>query len=399
MSDKSNRSEVKSGEGVLRTLILDTFDVIQLSKIDTVEHTFRMDCFIVLRLVGGAKDDFLRAEGIQFPTDAATGKPLFRPSAGWYLKQLEVYNSSDVKQIDQSTNVRVDGDDLLLCTRFRGDFLQVMELREYPFDTQNLTVVMACNCRVDGPLPVWFAVSETRAKEPVHLSEEGAAYVEQSYAVEWIRHGEAMSEGRCDGLVRASRHTKERTPATLKPDLKYQATAGPVHAEAAGNVTHIKRIRARWQLRRKSNLHPTRILDRIPQPRGEENLSSPQCSGAWDDVIAVSIRVGGVGTISRWIDIRRVDLTNSKGPDDVVLSIGKHFCKHVLITQAEGAVLLIHTSHVDLQDYRETSKERDNRRESNVGDAAAPPLWHLSEMGRATRMVFTAGLLRRYEHP
>jgi hypothetical protein len=109
--------------------------------------------------LGGAKKPDLIAPGSDFPI-GDDGKPTFRPPAGWYLSQFDVQNvvSGTLQKVDEQ--ILTTGDDLVLHLRLQGEFFEQMELAKFPFDTQDLQVMLMVNCRTTGPVPVQFDVAD-----------------------------------------------------------------------------------------------------------------------------------------------------------------------------------------------------------------------------------------------
>jgi len=143
---------------LLRRLEIVRADVTQLSAIDQLSQTFRARLFLILRLPGGAKDDDLSRESEDFPVDSH-GRPTFRPSARWYLSQLDFPNGRDIKTLE--SKVTTAGDDLQVIKRIDGEFFERFELQSFPFDAQDLTITVSANCANEGPVPVEFALLES----------------------------------------------------------------------------------------------------------------------------------------------------------------------------------------------------------------------------------------------
>lgn len=76
--------------------------------------------------------------------------------------------------------VRTDGNDLLLCVRFKGVFAEPMEVADFPFDVQALRISICMNTRSDGPLPVNFVMS---SRSRAIISSDGMALVANLYEV------------------------------------------------------------------------------------------------------------------------------------------------------------------------------------------------------------------------
>eukprot|EP00316_Scyphosphaera_apsteinii_P015692 CAMPEP_0119344888 /NCGR_PEP_ID=MMETSP1333-20130426/107201_1 /TAXON_ID=418940 /ORGANISM="Scyphosphaera apsteinii, Strain RCC1455" /LENGTH=400 /DNA_ID=CAMNT_0007357337 /DNA_START=684 /DNA_END=1886 /DNA_ORIENTATION=- len=110
----------------------------------------------MFRFRGGRLDEHLVKDYDGFPMDSA-GNPTFRPSAHWYLNQLEFPNGRDLKVLE--SKVTDAGDDLKLIKRVEGEFFECFELQRFPFDVQDLGVTISINCATDGPVPVVLQIS------------------------------------------------------------------------------------------------------------------------------------------------------------------------------------------------------------------------------------------------
>ena len=99
----------------------------------------------------GALDEDLSKQFDGFPVDE-DGRPTYRPSAVWYLSQLDFPNGHDLHVLE--SKVAVVGNDLHLIQRVEGEFFERFELHAFPFDAQDLTVTMCFNCAKNGPVPV-----------------------------------------------------------------------------------------------------------------------------------------------------------------------------------------------------------------------------------------------------
>lgn len=141
-------------------LVLEMADVLVISRVDCVEQKFACQVLMMFRIKGGALDEFLRAPGSEFPM-GPDGKPTFKPPAGWYLTQMGMPTAlpGTVERLED--NVRIDGDDIVLQMRFNAEFFESMELQNFPFDVQELQIVVRCACRSNGPLPVEFSVANS----------------------------------------------------------------------------------------------------------------------------------------------------------------------------------------------------------------------------------------------
>ena len=150
-------------------------EFVQLFAIDCVEQSFKAQIFVEFIIYDGALDESLVAYRDDFPLDAG-GKPTFRPSALWYLKQLDFNNAVHFHEMEHS--MRVEGNDILLSIRFEGVWFQKMELMNFPFDMQMLTASLAMNVRTTGMTPATFVVPHDAKLE---LDREGFSSQEQAW--------------------------------------------------------------------------------------------------------------------------------------------------------------------------------------------------------------------------
>lgn len=139
-----------------RTLVVRRVEVNRLVEINIMEQKFHAEFVIQLSFDGGALDENLIREGNDFPLDG-WGRPTFRPSAGWYMAQIDFNNALEYKTLD--AKIMKDGDDMLMNLRFEATFAQTLELHDFPCDVQALTMSLAFNCRMTGMMPVEIVTS------------------------------------------------------------------------------------------------------------------------------------------------------------------------------------------------------------------------------------------------
>ena len=84
-------------------------EVNRLSDIDIIGQRFKAEVVIQLAFEKGAADVHLSSKDDGFPLDG-WGRPTFRPSAGWYMNQVDFNNALEYKTLDK--NVFVSGDDV-----------------------------------------------------------------------------------------------------------------------------------------------------------------------------------------------------------------------------------------------------------------------------------------------
>ena len=142
--------EMRKIERITRELEVVRADMTQLSSINQVSQTFHARLLLILKMPDGAKDADLVKAFDGFPLDA-NGKPTFRPSARWFLKQIDFINARDLKLIE--SKVTQEGDDLHLVKRVEGVFFTSFELAHFPYDMQMLTVTFSVTCAIEGPVP------------------------------------------------------------------------------------------------------------------------------------------------------------------------------------------------------------------------------------------------------
>ena len=143
-------TEMRKIERITRELEVVRADMTQLSSINQVSQTFHARLLLILKMPDGAKDADLVKAFDGFPLDAS-GKPTFRPSARWFLKQIDFINARDLKLIE--SKVTHEGDDLHLVKRIEGTFFTSFELAHFPYDMQMLTVTFSVTCAIEGPVP------------------------------------------------------------------------------------------------------------------------------------------------------------------------------------------------------------------------------------------------------
>jgi len=159
MKDAGSRETTPAGsQGELNkprlcTLQVARADITHLAEIDQISQTFYARVFLVLRIKDGASDPYLSSLYTGFPVDN-DGRFTFRPSARWYLGQIDFPNGKSIKNIE--SKVTKQGNDLQLIKRVEGHFSEEFELRSFPFDEQDLTITVSSNCACEGPVPVKF---------------------------------------------------------------------------------------------------------------------------------------------------------------------------------------------------------------------------------------------------
>eukprot|EP00966_Prymnesium_polylepis_P188601 4370443-Prymnesium_polylepis.1 len=133
--------------------------VLRLHRINHTESTFNARIWVSFYVQGGALDEDLSKKGVHFPM-GADGIPTFKPSLAWYGEQIEFPNGLAAPRRIEMTTIRKE-DDLYLNCRWDGVFHEDMELHDFPFDKQALTITIVINSRTKGKLPVEISVDNT----------------------------------------------------------------------------------------------------------------------------------------------------------------------------------------------------------------------------------------------
>lgn len=151
----SKRPERPLIKPLLRLLEVVRVDFTHIAEIDQVSQTFFARVLLVLQIKGGALDPDLSKESDAFPLDEY-GQPTFRPSAKWYLNQLDFPNAKSVRTLE--SNVTVEGENLHLLKRVEGYFFERFKLHNFPYDEQDLAITVGAHCEMEGPVPVRFVM-------------------------------------------------------------------------------------------------------------------------------------------------------------------------------------------------------------------------------------------------
>ena len=156
-----------------RILEIVTVEILQLINVELVTETFTAQLFVEFRFPDGALDPDLRVPSAEFPM-GPDGKPTFRPSAKWYIDQIDFNNAQKWSILNK--DVFEIGNDIHAKVRFEGTFTANLQLEKFPFDVQLLTFSLAVNCRTNGRTPVALECSHemmchTISNEEFHLNE------------------------------------------------------------------------------------------------------------------------------------------------------------------------------------------------------------------------------------
>jgi hypothetical protein len=153
----------------LRDIELLRVTFVQLKGVDCVEQTFKAHLMVECRIAQGALDPDLMIQSDEFPKPSAVDGS-FRPSALWYLnKQFDYPNALEFNVLESKTFAV--GDDLHLVQRVDGTFNEIMNLANFPFDTQQLNVELMVKCAAEGPMPAALSVGRDVLAATEHFSQ------------------------------------------------------------------------------------------------------------------------------------------------------------------------------------------------------------------------------------
>ena len=144
----------------MRAFVVTKVELLKLSHINIVTSTFKAQLWMQLTVRGAAKDPGFATADKLFPMDPDTGAPTFRPSAGWYVSQLEFANGEGSPKLLDPPLVRTNGEDVDITLRWEGVFFEHYELHDFPYDLQCLTLSLSINCRTTGMMPAEFAFGD-----------------------------------------------------------------------------------------------------------------------------------------------------------------------------------------------------------------------------------------------
>ena len=164
----------KPSAAPMRTFELRRVSFVQLKAIDVVDQTFSAHVMLECCLRGGALDDDLMKTSDGWPA-APTADGSFRPSALWYLNNQFDWPTAQQFSVLESKVFRV-GNDLHLVQRVDGVFSRPMNLRYFPFDTQELTATLCVTCAAEGPVPARLAVAPDVRASATHSALPTSGY-------------------------------------------------------------------------------------------------------------------------------------------------------------------------------------------------------------------------------
>ena len=149
-------------------------DLIKLTAIDHLERLFECTVFAQFLAEGAAVHPTLSDSDDAFPFDAR-GDPTFRPSAAWYMNQMDWHHTvHPVESLDHK--VLKSGNDLLLTKRIHGTFRAEFDLHQFPFDAQRLNFTLAFNCANEGKTPIVLTLDPDLDKDNIQGFTEGSKW-------------------------------------------------------------------------------------------------------------------------------------------------------------------------------------------------------------------------------
>lgn len=107
-------------------LVLREFEMQKLHILDIHAQNFQAMFWIEFVIPGGFEEPSLSKEGIVFPVDS-NGVPLFKPSAGWYMSQMDFPNALSLKTLSNKIIRRqhhraFKPNDVIIELRYEGKF-------------------------------------------------------------------------------------------------------------------------------------------------------------------------------------------------------------------------------------------------------------------------------------
>ncbi len=138
--------------GPVRTFELVRAKFDKMLEINAFKQTFYADVFFEFKIIGGALDEDLTREG-DGPPSQVFPKDTMRPSARWYLNQFD-FSNSVYHNVHHDTMTQTRNEDIHLRFRAFGEFAEQLELEDFPFDCQELTVKLIVHCVIGGAMGV-----------------------------------------------------------------------------------------------------------------------------------------------------------------------------------------------------------------------------------------------------
>ena len=139
--------KARSRERVKRVLDIRRVELVKISAIDPVAQTFETQVTLEGIFPGGALDAALSAPGSVFPMDAH-GAPTFRPSAGWFLDQIDFNNALSYKIL--SKHVKIVGNDIEVLLYF--EYICTPARTLDPGAWAAMLILCSCPCARTGGL-------------------------------------------------------------------------------------------------------------------------------------------------------------------------------------------------------------------------------------------------------
>jgi hypothetical protein len=182
-------------EPTIFKLGVDTVDVQKITNVDVVNQHFEGAIHIGLHI----KDAFADADLKRFTGEYKKGfsdevknstiehpDGSLHPSAAWYLSNIVFPNAVtkdlEIEELSVHPPYGQGKTHMMLWIKIKGEFLEVMEMQDFPFDKQALTFTFGSTCRKTGRFPVEFIVAdEEKLKKNVTLQPDGIELVGSEY--------------------------------------------------------------------------------------------------------------------------------------------------------------------------------------------------------------------------
>lgn len=179
----------------------------QIKAIDQINQTFSLRLWLQFHIKLEPLEEKVRAELLDGLKDKNDTPPF--KSARWYAGNLQWHNASSEpqmvsKQIDQIGNA------INIVFEVEGSFVELFELKHFPFDHQSVTAKLRIQCALEGKVPVVFTGLHTAVEvvDVENFSLQNTWDIEKRLEV----HCESVSpmEGRTYPLLKFTAHVNRK---------------------------------------------------------------------------------------------------------------------------------------------------------------------------------------------
>ena len=266
-------------------LVVDQFEVLYIRKVDVVNQRFEGTIHFALVIKDGWSDEYIsgrffdkkapkQAEGesktdylLRLPKSYGEKSPYLgdfkddlkscskddstrkdedgkmHATAAWYLSKIDFPNAVQYELLECSVHKPYSREserfDMKLWIKLKGEFVEVMEMENYPFDIQELTFTIGSQCNVNGVFPVEFIVDEGQLtdKKKISIQPDGFELVETEYTKEKFDHETGVSDTRAftDKKVRAFPRLHIKVIVSRKSYYAVVAESGRLRPSAASS--------------------------------------------------------------------------------------------------------------------------------------------------------------------